>query len=58
MTKRTNNLKGSLLLTLAAIIWGSAFVAQEEAAQFIGAFSVILTVKSFYWLKSGAFYWQ
>lgn len=40
MTKRTNNLKGSLLLTLAAIIWGSAFVAQEEAAQFIGAFSL------------------
>lgn len=40
MTKKTNNLKGSLLLTLAAIIWGSAFVAQEEAAQFIGAFSL------------------
>lgn len=40
MTNSKNNLKGSLLLTLAAIIWGSTFVAQEEAARFIGAFSL------------------
>ncbi len=36
----SNNLKGSLMLLVAAIIWGSAFVAQEEASAFIGSFTL------------------
>ncbi len=36
----SNNLKGSLMLLIAAIIWGSAFVAQEEASAFIGSFTL------------------
>lgn len=36
----SNNLKGSLMLIVAAIIWGSTFVAQEEAAEFIGSFTL------------------
>lgn len=35
-----NNLKGSIMLLIAAAIWGSAFVAQEEAAGFIGSFTI------------------
>lgn len=35
-----NNLKGSLLLGVATIIWGSAFVAQEVAAEFIDPFTL------------------
>lgn len=34
-----SNLKGSLMLLLAAAIWGCAFVAQEEAAD-VGAFTL------------------
>ena len=49
-----NNLKGSLILTTAALIWGLAFVAQSEAAatvppfifnslrSFIGAFALFV----------------
>ena len=33
------NLKGSLILVLAAIVWGLAFVAQKDAAGGIGLFS-------------------
>ena len=36
----SRNLKGSLMLVVAAIIWGSTFVAQEEAAEFIGSFTL------------------
>lgn len=39
-TKR-DNLIGSLLLTLCAIVWGSSFVAQSEGAQFVGPFTFI-----------------
>ena len=36
----SNNLKGSFMLLVAAVIWGSAFVAQEEACKFIGSFTL------------------
>ncbi len=35
-----SNLKGSIMLGIATVIWGTAFVFQEEAAQYIGAFTV------------------
>ncbi len=35
-----NNLKGSLLLSIATVIWGSAFVAQEIAAKYVGPFTI------------------
>ena len=35
-----SNFKGSILLLIAAAIWGSAFVAQEEAAKFTGSFTI------------------
>jgi drug/metabolite transporter (DMT)-like permease len=36
----SNNLKGGLLLTLAALLWGTTFVAQEEATRFIDPFTL------------------
>ena len=38
--KRFQNLKGSLLLCLAALIWGTAFVAQTTAADIIPPFAL------------------
>ena len=38
----SRNLKGSLLLICAALVWGLAFVAQKNAAGSIGVFSYIL----------------
>ncbi len=35
-----NNLKGGIILLVAAAIWGSAFVAQEKAAPFVGSFTL------------------
>ena len=35
-----NNLKGGIILLFAAAIWGSAFVAQEKAAPFVGSFTM------------------
>ena len=35
-----NNLKGGIILLIAAAIWGSAFVAQEEATPFVGSFTL------------------
>ena len=35
-----NNLKGSLMLAFATVIWGTAFVFQEEAAKYIGSFTL------------------
>lgn len=35
---KTNNLKGSLILVLAALIWGLAFVAQSGAAELVPPF--------------------
>ena len=37
--QRRNNLAGSLILTLCAVIWGSSFVAQSTGAQFVGPFT-------------------
>ena len=34
------NLKGNLILILAALIWGLAFVAQDRAAELIGPFTL------------------
>lgn len=38
---RKDNLIGSILLTLCAIIWGSSFVAQTAGAEFVGPFTFI-----------------
>ena len=38
---RKNSLIGSMLLALAAIIWGSSFVAQTAGAEFVGPFTFI-----------------
>ena len=35
-----SNLKGSIMLVIATVIWGTAFVFQEEAAEFIGPFTM------------------
>ena len=35
-----SNLKGSIMLVIATVIWGTAFVFQEEAAEFIGPFTL------------------
>ena len=40
MTNR-NNLVGSLILALCAMIWGSSFVAQSAGAEFVGPFTFI-----------------
>ena len=34
-----NNIKGSLILLLAAFIWGTAFVAQTSGAGAVGTFT-------------------
>ena len=34
------NLKGSIMLAVATVIWGTAFVFQEEASEYIGAFTL------------------
>ena len=34
-----NNIKGSLILLLAAVIWGTAFVAQTSGAGAVGTFT-------------------
>lgn len=39
--QRKNNLYGSLILMLCAIIWGSSFVAQTTGAEFVGPFTFI-----------------
>ena len=39
--QKRDNLVGSLLLTLCAIVWGSSFVAQSAGAQFVGPFTFI-----------------
>lgn len=38
---RKNSLIGSIFLALAAIIWGSSFVAQTAGAEFVGPFTFI-----------------
>ena len=39
--QRKDNLIGSLLLMLCAVIWGSSFVAQTTGAEFVGPFTFI-----------------
>ena len=36
---KNSNLKGTLLLSIAALIWGLAFVAQSDAAEFVPPFT-------------------
>lgn len=43
---RKNSLIGSLFLALAAIIWGSSFVAQTAGAEYVGPFTFI-AIRSF-----------
>ncbi len=39
--QRKDNLVGSLLLMLCAVIWGSSFVAQTTGAEYVGPFTFI-----------------
>lgn len=50
---KTNNLKGSLILVLAALIWGLAFVAQSGAAELVPPFT-FNALRSF--IGAGALY--
>ena len=43
---RKNSIVGSIFLALAAIIWGSSFVAQTAGAEFVGPFTFI-SIRSF-----------
>ncbi len=40
-TERKNNLIGSIMLTVCAIVWGSSFVAQTTGAEYVGPFTFI-----------------
>lgn len=40
-TEKKNNLIGSIMLMVCAIIWGSSFVAQTTGAEFVGPFTFI-----------------
>ena len=44
---KRKQLTASLLLTLAAFIWGSAFVAQSEALDILGHFTFLMS-RSFF----------
>ena len=39
MADKIKNIKGSLILLLAAFIWGTAFVAQTSGADSVGTFT-------------------
>ena len=39
MVDKIKNIKGSLILLLAAFIWGTAFVAQTSGADSVGTFT-------------------
>ena len=39
MADKIKNTKGSLILLLAAFIWGTAFVAQTSGADSVGTFT-------------------
>lgn len=39
--QKRNNLVGSIMLTVCAIIWGSSFVAQTTGAEYVGPFTFI-----------------
>ena len=40
-TEKKNNLTGSIMLMICAIIWGSSFVAQTTGAEYVGPFTFI-----------------
>ena len=40
-TEKKNNLIGSIMLTVCAIVWGSSFVAQTTGAEYVGPFTFI-----------------
>lgn len=39
--EKKNNLAGSIMLTVCAVIWGSSFVAQTTGAEYVGPFTFI-----------------
>lgn len=39
--EKRNNLIGSIMLTVCAIVWGSSFVAQTTGAEYVGPFTFI-----------------
>jgi hypothetical protein len=39
--EKKNNLIGSIMLTVCAIVWGSSFVAQTTGAEYVGPFTFI-----------------
>ncbi len=47
----SKQLRGSIILLLAAIIWGAAFVAQDKGVDFVGAF----TFNSVRWIMGAVF---
>ena len=40
-TEKKNNLIGSIMLMICAIVWGSSFVAQTTGAEYVGPFTFI-----------------
>ena len=40
-TEKKNNLTGSIMLMICAIVWGSSFVAQTTGAEYVGPFTFI-----------------
>ena len=40
-TEKKNNLVGSIMLMICAIVWGSSFVAQTTGAEYVGPFTFI-----------------
>lgn len=40
-TDKKNNLTGSIMLMICAIVWGSSFVAQTTGAEYVGPFTFI-----------------
>ena len=38
-TEKKNNLTGSIMLMICAIVWGSSFVAQTTGAEYVGPFT-------------------
>ena len=54
---KTNNLKGTLILGVAAFIWGMAFVAQNMASQSVPTFT-ILACRSFVGAMALLVFWN
>lgn len=41
VSEKKNNITGSIMLTLCAVIWGTSFVAQTTGAEYVGPFTFI-----------------